>query len=381
MANYQQTIRGAYNAKAKSFSEQYQSVSTEAVLGGLTERLPTLRALDIGCGNGRDAKWLAEKGFIVDAADFSEGMLREAEATNAHTNVTYYHDSLPKLARIKDTKQKYDVITLSAVWMHLSPRDRAEAIGHILELANPNAVIFFSLRHGNSPADRPMFEVSADELKQMAAQHLVHYEYLAPIGDKLGRSDVWWDYVNLKVPADGQESLSILKQQVVGGAMSSTYKPVFLLALAEALKEQAQQTQWIDAGSLAVPMQAIETPWQRIHGHAAELGLQQLTHPNSHIHTPLQRPMRERLTRSGPLRFINDPASGKPVFEAIKIEDSPYLKMPKAMAEAIQAYHPLVCTGANAAIERFLQRRGNDTQHVERLMQRLPASECAAITN
>jgi malonyl-CoA O-methyltransferase len=37
-----------------------------------------LRVLDLGCGTGRHALWLAERGATVTAVDFSEGMLAEA---------------------------------------------------------------------------------------------------------------------------------------------------------------------------------------------------------------------------------------------------------------------------------------------------------------
>src|SRR5512138_2446452 len=36
------------------------------------------RALDLGCGTGRHALWLAAAGASVTAVDFSEGMLGEA---------------------------------------------------------------------------------------------------------------------------------------------------------------------------------------------------------------------------------------------------------------------------------------------------------------
>lgn len=38
-----------------------------------------LRALDLGCGTGRHALWLAAAGAAVTAVDFSRGMLREAQ--------------------------------------------------------------------------------------------------------------------------------------------------------------------------------------------------------------------------------------------------------------------------------------------------------------
>jgi ubiquinone/menaquinone biosynthesis C-methylase UbiE len=37
-----------------------------------------LKVLDLGCGTGRHALWLAARGATVTGADFSEGMLEEA---------------------------------------------------------------------------------------------------------------------------------------------------------------------------------------------------------------------------------------------------------------------------------------------------------------
>ncbi len=45
------------------------------------------RALDLGCGNGRHAMWLAERGWSVTAVDFSTEALRQARERAAATGV------------------------------------------------------------------------------------------------------------------------------------------------------------------------------------------------------------------------------------------------------------------------------------------------------
>jgi SAM-dependent methyltransferase len=44
-------------------------------------------ALDAGCGAGRDARWLAERGWRVTAVDFSEAALRQARERAAALDV------------------------------------------------------------------------------------------------------------------------------------------------------------------------------------------------------------------------------------------------------------------------------------------------------
>ena len=58
-----------------------------------------LAVLDLGCGTGRHALWLAARGASVTALDFSEGMLREARAKPGAEAVRFVvhdlHEPLP----------------------------------------------------------------------------------------------------------------------------------------------------------------------------------------------------------------------------------------------------------------------------------------------
>jgi ubiquinone/menaquinone biosynthesis C-methylase UbiE len=51
------------------------------------------RVLDLGCGTGRHAIWLAEAGAVVTAADFSQGMINEAIRKSRGSGVSFLlHD-------------------------------------------------------------------------------------------------------------------------------------------------------------------------------------------------------------------------------------------------------------------------------------------------
>src|SRR5262245_5069064 len=52
-----------------------------------------LDVLDLGCGTGRDALWLAAAGATVTAIDFSEGMLDEARRKHGAEQIRFVcHD-------------------------------------------------------------------------------------------------------------------------------------------------------------------------------------------------------------------------------------------------------------------------------------------------
>lgn len=70
-----------YDANAETVAARYEEISAEAVHDWLLDLLPLSPAtvLDIGAGSGRDAAWLAAKGYDVVAVEPSGGM-RDAAA-------------------------------------------------------------------------------------------------------------------------------------------------------------------------------------------------------------------------------------------------------------------------------------------------------------
>jgi len=191
-----------YDKRAKALCNVYNGLSTPDVLPGFGDRLPDpahgMRALDLGCGSGRDAYWLAEKGFTVVAIDGAAEMIREAQAHRGHPLVTYLKDLMPELNAVKARGERFDVVLLSASWMHLDKPDRARLFENLLALTNKNALIYISLRTGPSPEDRPMFRVSSKELQQLATRNDIGFERLGRVEDKQGRNGVSWDYVALR---------------------------------------------------------------------------------------------------------------------------------------------------------------------------------------
>ncbi|MFE3177396.1 class I SAM-dependent methyltransferase [Amycolatopsis sp. NPDC059090] len=63
--------------------EQVFSGEPNGVLVTEVEGLPPGQALDVGCGEGGDARWLAARGWQVTALDISRTALQRAAAANA----------------------------------------------------------------------------------------------------------------------------------------------------------------------------------------------------------------------------------------------------------------------------------------------------------
>ena len=101
----------------------------------------------------------------------------------------------------------FDVILLSAVWMHVAPSDRGRAFRKLVNLLKPGGLIALSLRHGPAEATRAMHTVSADEIRRLARDHGALVERCVTAEDHLGRPDVRWTQVALRLPDDGTGAL------------------------------------------------------------------------------------------------------------------------------------------------------------------------------
>ncbi|AWJ82560.1 SAM-dependent methyltransferase (plasmid) [Azospirillum sp. TSH58] len=189
-----------YGENAEALTEQYESVAFADVHRDVLHLFPTRpsRILDIGAGTGRDAAALSVLGHDVTAVEPTVELRSAGTRIHAATPIRWIDDSLPELAVVRSQGGRYDVVLLTAVWMHLDEAQRGIAMPHIAALLNPNGRIVMSLRHGPVPAGRTMYDVSAAETIDLAASvglrciHRNHRE------DMLGRGDVSWSFVGLE---------------------------------------------------------------------------------------------------------------------------------------------------------------------------------------
>src|ERR1700722_11686149 len=154
-----------YEANAKRLLHDYEQIRFEEIHSDL---LPLIlsrkgRALDVGCGSGRDAAWLGKCGWNVVAVDSSLSMLDGARRLHDADNIVWLHDSLPSVAATKAFGGSFDLFLLSAVLMHLQPNEQLFALDNLIALAAPEAIISLSVKNpsGNEPW---LFDVDLDRV-------------------------------------------------------------------------------------------------------------------------------------------------------------------------------------------------------------------------
>jgi len=154
-----------YAKEAPELLKRYESISFADAHRLVMHLIPTApsRALDIGAGTGRDAAGFAALGHSVVAVEPTEELRRGAMLLHPSPMIEWLDDSLPDLAAIRARGDKFDVVMLTAVWMHLDALQRRRAMPNVAALVRNGGVVVMSLRHGPVPPGRCMFEVSAEE--------------------------------------------------------------------------------------------------------------------------------------------------------------------------------------------------------------------------
>jgi 2-polyprenyl-3-methyl-5-hydroxy-6-metoxy-1,4-benzoquinol methylase len=125
--------------------------------------------LDIGSGTGRGAAWFAAHGHRVVAAEPVDELRLPAMVRHPSPRIEWIDDSLPQLTGLATRGSQFDVVMLTAVWMHLDEEQRRDAMPRVASLVKPKGVMIMSIRHGPAPPLRRMYDVSAEETVALAA--------------------------------------------------------------------------------------------------------------------------------------------------------------------------------------------------------------------
>jgi SAM-dependent methyltransferase len=196
------TVPGAagYGANASVLASQYESITFADVYRDLLHLFPVKPSamLDIGAGSGRDAAELARRGHQVVAVEPTAELRHEGQQIHSALPIEWMDDHLPTLRALRRTNRRFDVVLLTAVWMHLDENERDAAMEAIAELTVDGGEIFMSLRHGPIPAGRRMFDVSAEDTVRLAARYGLRCNCEVEREDMLRRPDVRWSFLALR---------------------------------------------------------------------------------------------------------------------------------------------------------------------------------------
>jgi len=256
-----------YDARAAQLADRYETVPAGRIHHWLKDLLPskTGTVLDVGAGSGRDAAWLAAQGYDVVAVEPSGNMRTAARQRYEDRPIQWLADSLPRLEQTFRSGLSFDVILLSAVWMHVAPSDRERAFRKLIALLKPGGLLAVTLRHGPAEPERGFHPVSEDEIRRLARDHGAFIERHGAADDHLGRADVRWTHLAIRLPDDGTGALPLLRHIILNDDKSSTYKLGLLRTLCRIADGAGGVAGSADDDHVAIPMGLVALTWIRLY--------------------------------------------------------------------------------------------------------------------
>jgi SAM-dependent methyltransferase len=165
-----------YAEEAEDLFKRYESISGAETHKAILHLIPAAEShvLDVGAGTGRDAAWFASMGHRVTAVEPTEAMRLPAMKLHPSPAIEWLDDSLPELALVRRRGEPFDLILLSAVWMHFDSAQRREAMASLAALLRTGGTLIMRVRHGPVPQGRRMFEIPDEETIELAGAHDLH---------------------------------------------------------------------------------------------------------------------------------------------------------------------------------------------------------------
>lgn len=191
-----------YSDNARTLIQSYDEIDSNSLHNDWIDYLPETAgiACDIGAGTGRDARWLAEMGWQVVAVE-PEILFRESGESWGQKDIEWLDDRLPDIAELRSRGQKFDLVLLSAVWMHLPLSERQQAFENLCAVTKEGGGrLVISLRHSSCIEElnaRTHFPVSVEELERYADDQSVSITSVSTRPDMQGRDYVSWETVVL----------------------------------------------------------------------------------------------------------------------------------------------------------------------------------------
>jgi SAM-dependent methyltransferase len=190
----------------------------------------------------------------------------EAQRRHPELRIRWIDDRLPDLNVVHRLGLAFDVILLSAVWMHVPPPARVRAFRKVATLLKPGGVLLISLREGPFEPDRIMWPTPAGEIEGFARIHGLSILRAATLPDQLGRANVSWTAICLRLPDDGAGALPLIRGIILDDDKSSTYKLGLLRAIARiADATPALASPRMEEDAVDVPLELVALNWVRMY--------------------------------------------------------------------------------------------------------------------
>ena len=133
-----------YDDIAREYTEEFfTNTQDEKYIDEFLESLEGLKVLDVGCGNGRDCKYIFQKGFHVRGIDLSMNMLSIAQEL-----VPDVQFEIMDLTNITYPENSYDGIISNCSLFHVPAEELPKTLDSFSKVLKPNGKLLLILQEG-----------------------------------------------------------------------------------------------------------------------------------------------------------------------------------------------------------------------------------------
>ncbi len=189
-----QALPNYYQAHCRTYFRKTATVNPASFLQPLVDRLaPAARVLDVGCGSGRDLKWLARRGFQVSGMDRASGLAHLARAhAGCPVLVADYH-------QFDFSTLTVDAILLIGALAHVPHAALGATLQRILQALNNHGLALITLKRGtgsrSDAAGRRFYFWSDAALRPLLDRLQLTIDYHDVSQSLVSPADVWLSYI------------------------------------------------------------------------------------------------------------------------------------------------------------------------------------------
>jgi len=114
--------------------------------------------LDVGCGQGRDALFIARLGHAVTAIDLSPSGIRDLQVDAVSEGLAIKSEVVD--IRAFESEDRFDVILIDRTLHMLAPDERIAVLKNLLSLSKPKTHLLIADERSNIPAFKTALDAS-----------------------------------------------------------------------------------------------------------------------------------------------------------------------------------------------------------------------------